>query len=334
MEPISFLPAPGAPTDSEEQDLAEIDAAIELIRQGMAARVRLVGLRTPETVAGRRPRPCPGEPGRVQRRPRSQWRRRADHRAPTLGRRGPITPRRRRVPSGRDRAAAARLTVASGSRRKRRRISGTRVRARSPRTPGRERPGRADRPDARRGPAGSCSGGRSRATRRPSERLSIAKALAVFSSDNLSSVAYATEAIMFTLLAAGTAAFWLAIPISIVDRHRSSASSSSPTARRSAPTRTAAAATSWPARTSGQLAGLVAAAALLVDYVLTVSVSVAAGVAAITSAFPDAARRHPRPGRRPSASSLVMLVNLRGIRESGTVFAIPTYVFLVVDARR
>ena len=52
MEPISFLPAPGAPTDSEEQDLAEIDAAIELIRQGIAARVRLVGLRTPETVAG------------------------------------------------------------------------------------------------------------------------------------------------------------------------------------------------------------------------------------------------------------------------------------------
>ena len=52
MEPISFLPMPGAPTDSEEQDLAEIDAAIELIRRGLAERVRLVGLRTPETVAG------------------------------------------------------------------------------------------------------------------------------------------------------------------------------------------------------------------------------------------------------------------------------------------
>jgi hypothetical protein len=52
MEPISFLPEPGAPTDSEEQDLAEIDAAIELIRRGLAARVRLVGLRAPETVAG------------------------------------------------------------------------------------------------------------------------------------------------------------------------------------------------------------------------------------------------------------------------------------------
>ena len=44
MEPISFLPAPGAPTDSEEQDLAEIDAAIELVRSGLAARVRLVGI--------------------------------------------------------------------------------------------------------------------------------------------------------------------------------------------------------------------------------------------------------------------------------------------------
>src|SRR4029079_10643062 len=48
------------------------------------------------------------------------------------------------------------------------------------------------------------------------ERLSIPKALAVFSSDNLSSVAYATEAIMFTLLAAGTSAFWLTIPISVL----------------------------------------------------------------------------------------------------------------------
>lgn len=51
MEPIAFLPAPGAPTDVDEHDLAEIDAAIELIRRGLAARVRLVGLRGPETVA-------------------------------------------------------------------------------------------------------------------------------------------------------------------------------------------------------------------------------------------------------------------------------------------
>ena len=66
----------------------------------------------------------------------------------------------------------------------------------------------------------------------------------------------------------------------------SSGSSSSPTARRSAPTRTAAASYIVAKDNLGQLAGLVAAAALLVDYVLTVSVSVAAGIAAITSAFP------------------------------------------------
>jgi amino acid transporter len=76
------------------------------------------------------------------------------------------------------------------------------------------------------------------------------------------------------------------------------------------------------------MAGLVAAAALLVDYVLTVSVSVAAGVAAITSAFPGAFTDLRVPIAAASIVA-VMLVNLRGIRESGTVFAIPTYVFLV-----
>jgi amino acid transporter len=159
------------------------------------------------------------------------------------------------------------------------------------------------------------------------ERLSIPKALAVFSSDNLSSVAYATEAIMFTLLAAGTAAFWLTIPISILIvtilgiivisyrqtiRAYPSGGGSYIVAKENL----------------GTLAGLVAAAALLVDYVLTVSVSVAAGVAALTSAFPEL----PGDVRVPIAAALivaVMVVNLRGIRESGTIFAIPTYVFLV-----
>ena len=159
------------------------------------------------------------------------------------------------------------------------------------------------------------------------ERLSIPKALAVFSSDNLSSVAYATEAIMFTLLAAGTAAFWLTIPISVLIvavlgiivvsyrqtiRAYPNGGGSYIVARENL----------------GQMAGLIAAAALLVDYVLTVSVSVAAGVAAITSAFPGLSTDI----RVPVATACilaVMLVNLRGIRESGTVFAIPTYVFLV-----
>ena len=159
------------------------------------------------------------------------------------------------------------------------------------------------------------------------ERLSIPKALAVFSSDNLSSVAYATEAIMFTLLAAGTAAFWLTIPISIlivavlgiiVVSYRQTI--------RAYPN--GGGSYIVAKENLGQSAGLVAAAALLVDYVLTVSVSVAAEVAAITSAFPGLSS----DVRVPVATACilaVMLVNLRGIRESGTVFAVPTYVFLV-----
>ena len=83
------------------------------------------------------------------------------------------------------------------------------------------------------------------------ERLSKVKALATFSSDNLSSVAYATEAMMFTLLAAGTAA---SAPHADLDPHRRLAlpRHRSPTARRSAPTRVAAAAISSPTRTSGR----------------------------------------------------------------------------------
>src|SRR3954447_14878626 len=158
------------------------------------------------------------------------------------------------------------------------------------------------------------------------ERLSIPKALAVFSSDNLSSVAYATEAILFTLLAVGTGAFWLTVPISalivavlgiIVVSYRQTI--------RAYPN---GGGSYVVARANlGTGAGLVAAAALLTDYVLTVSVSVAAGVAAITSAFPGAL-----DGVRVEIAAvsilIVMLINLRSVRESGTIFAIPTYVFV------
>jgi amino acid transporter len=159
------------------------------------------------------------------------------------------------------------------------------------------------------------------------ERLTKVKALAVFSSDNLSSVAYATEAILFTLLAAGRDTFGLAIPISVLIvavlgiivvsyrqtiRAYPNGGGSYVVARENL----------------GTGAGLVAAAALLTDYVLTVSVSVAAGVAAITSAFPGVL-----DGLRVEIAAagilLVMLINLRGVRESGTIFAVPTYVFVV-----
>ncbi|MGH2408517.1 MAG: APC family permease, partial [Candidatus Limnocylindrales bacterium] len=158
------------------------------------------------------------------------------------------------------------------------------------------------------------------------ERLPRWKALAVFSSDNLSSVAYATELIMFTLLAAGTVAFRLVIPISalivgifviIVISYRQtiraypSGGGSYIVARENL----------------GTLPSLVAAAALLVDYVLTVSVSVAAGIAAIVSAFPSSDGL--RAVLSVAAIAFVMLINLRGIRESGTVFSAPTYIFLV-----
>ncbi len=79
----------------------------------------------------------------------------------------------------------------------------------------------------------------------------------------------------------------------------------------------------------GMLPGLTAAGALLIDYVLTVSVSIAAGVAALTSMVPDWL-----PYTVPmtvGAVVLIMLANLRGIRESGTIFAAPTYVFVVHD---
>ena len=159
------------------------------------------------------------------------------------------------------------------------------------------------------------------------ERLSKLKALATFSSDNLSSVAYATELIMFSLLSAGAAAFSLVLPISglIVGIFLVIVISYRQTIR------------AYPGgggsyivakENLGSGAGLVAAAALLTDYVLTVSVSVAAGVAAILSAFPGALDSLRVP-LSVGAIVVVMTINLRGIRESGTIFAVPTYLFLV-----
>src|SRR5439155_16099655 len=77
----------------------------------------------------------------------------------------------------------------------------------------------------------------------------------------------------------------------------------------------------------GPLAGLAAGAALLTDYVLTVSVSTAAGVAAITSAFPEVYDQ--RVPIMIGVVAFMTLMNLRGIRESGRIFAVPTYVYVV-----
>jgi amino acid transporter len=157
------------------------------------------------------------------------------------------------------------------------------------------------------------------------QRLPKVLGLAVFSSDAFSSVAYATEEILLILVEAGVAALAWSWPIALAivtllvivttSYHQTihaypSGGGAYIVARENL----------------GVNAGLIAAAALMIDYVLTVAVSVAAGVAAMTSAFP-ALYAH-----RVLLCLLcifgVTLVNLRGVKESGTVFAIPTYLFI------
>ncbi|HXH21343.1 MAG TPA: APC family permease [Dehalococcoidia bacterium] len=158
------------------------------------------------------------------------------------------------------------------------------------------------------------------------QRLSKAKALAVFSSDALSSSAYATDEILITLAAAGTVSFSYALPLAgaIVVLLAIVAISYRQTIR------------AYPggggafivARENlGQFAGLTAAAALATDYVLTVAVSIAAGVLAVVSAFP-----YLEPLQIELALAFIAFItiaNLRGIKESGTIFAIPTYGFIL-----
>ena len=92
------------------------------------------------------------------------------------------------------------------------------------------------------------------------------------------------------------------------------------------PIQAAAAPTSSARDNLGETPALMAAAALLIDYVLTVAVSIAAGVAAITSAFPD---WHVNRVELTLAFVFILMVgNLRGIRESGRIFAAPTYFFI------
>ena len=158
------------------------------------------------------------------------------------------------------------------------------------------------------------------------ERVGTLKGLAVFASDNISSSAYATEEIMRVLILAGAAALTLTMPLTlvvvavlvvVVTSYRQTIAA-------------------YPngggsyivaSDNLGPLPGLVAAAALLTDYVLTVAVSIAAGVAALTSIFPALF-----PERVPLAVGFVLLIclgNLRGVRESGTIFASPAYLYLV-----
>jgi amino acid transporter len=155
--------------------------------------------------------------------------------------------------------------------------------------------------------------------------LSKFLALPIFASDPLSSVAYATEAGMVVLLAAGTAALHLILPISIGIAVLLAIVAVSYTQTVKA-YETSGGAYVVAKDNLGRLPSLVAGAALLTDYVLTVAVSVAAGVLAITSAAPSLS--HLKVWLALGCIVVIMLVNLRGVRESGILFALPTYAFL------
>lgn len=159
------------------------------------------------------------------------------------------------------------------------------------------------------------------------ERLSKKKALAIFSSDAISSSAYATEEILWALLAGavGIAALSLALPVAIglalllgvVALSYRMIVVAYPTGGGSY---------SVSKSTLGRTPSLVAASALLIGYVLTVAVSVSSASEQIVSALPGLAPYGA--WMAVGAVVLITLANLRGLREAGNIFAIPTYVFL------
>jgi amino acid transporter len=157
------------------------------------------------------------------------------------------------------------------------------------------------------------------------ERLSKKKALAIFSSDAISSSAYATEEILRVLILGGVAALAFGLQISIAIAILLIAVAISyrqiciayPTGGGSY---------SVSKRNFGRRASLVAASALMIDYVMTVAVSTSSSVEQITSAFPALINERVIIG--VAAIALITVGNLRGIREAGSIFAVPTYLFL------
>ena len=151
--------------------------------------------------------------------------------------------------------------------------------------------------------------------------------LAVFASDALSSTAYATQEILVILAAAGIAAFMYAFPIGIVIvALLAIVTISYVQIIHAYPGGGGAYIVSRD--NLGQFASQLAGAALLSDYILTVSVSVSAGIAQVVSAFPTLFEYRVYLG--VGVVMLVMLINLRGVKESGNIFAIPTYFFLAM----
>ena len=154
------------------------------------------------------------------------------------------------------------------------------------------------------------------------ERLSKRLALAIFSSNSISSVAYATEEILLVLILAGTAALAWSIPVSLAISFLVIVLTIS--YRQIIYEYPEGGGAYIVARSNlGEMPALIAAGALMIDYVLTVAVSVAAGVAAITSAVPELFAH--REGLGLVFIVFIVVVNLRGVRESGKFFAVPTY---------
>ncbi len=159
------------------------------------------------------------------------------------------------------------------------------------------------------------------------ERLSKVKALAIFSSDAISSSAYATEEILRVLVLAGAAALFLSVEVSIaIALLLAIVALSYRQLCRAFPNGGGAYAV---ARAElSPLLGLVAAAALLIDYVMTVAVSTSAALDQLASLAPAAGDYKVLIAA--VVISLMTVANLRGLRESGNIFAIPTYVFVAM----
>ncbi len=158
------------------------------------------------------------------------------------------------------------------------------------------------------------------------ERLTRFKALAVLSSDAISSVAYATEACLLILLGAGSHSLGNVLPLSIAIIALLAIVVIS--YRQTIPAYPNGGGSYIVAKDNlGTLPGLIAAASLLIDYVLTVSVSVASGVLNFAALF-NGAMDHYIVLIDVTLVVLITIVNLRGVRESGSIFSIPTYFFI------
>lgn len=158
------------------------------------------------------------------------------------------------------------------------------------------------------------------------KKLNKIRALAAFSPDALSSIAYANQEIFLGLVVAGSAGLALAFPIGLAITglliivalsyyqtiHAYPSGGGSYTVAR---------------ENLGTLPGLIAASALLIDYLLTAAVSLTAGVEAIASAFP--ALWEYRVALALGLLALITLSNLRGLKETGTLMSIPVYLFLL-----